>query len=55
MEDWSDHTQEQDLQYFTGLPEQNANGQSIARYCQVLNDVYAGHIAFMKNHDTGDE
>jgi len=52
MEDWADRVQELALEAFIGLPEHYANSQSIARFCQGLNDMDAGHSAFMKNHDT---
>jgi len=52
MEDWADRVQELALEAFIGLPEHCANSQSIARFCQGLNDMDAGHSAFMKNHDT---
>lgn len=52
MEDWADRVQELAAEAFQGLPESFANKQTIARFCQGLSDMDAGHSAFMKDFDS---
>ena len=51
-EEWADRVQTMATEAFRELPEKYSNEQVIARFCQGLQDIEAGHSVFMRNFST---
>ena len=52
IEEWADRVQTMAAEAFREVPEKYSNEQVIARFCQGLSDIEAGHSVFMRSFST---